>query len=428
MSGFDRAVQIGLGVAVGITVFAPSPALLAGSVWGLLAPLGLLMTAVLALLATRQYSPVELEPWRVLDRWLIAAALGGGLLVASSFNEPDADSFSRALGRFLATIAIVAIARLQRRSGSTLIATAFVWAAVAGALVAVLAAGTSTSILGEPLRPTRTFLVPVAVPKTTGMPRSFGEAGLIFSSAIAFLPMIRPAMLRLPMAAVLLAGIVVGQSRNMILTLAVVIGLTLVGRTVPRQTWLAPIAGLAALISPVLVSLIVGRSDLVQENLVGGPVYARNVQDRLSLFDQVLEVGSVTNPWFHFFGVDRDLWLTTIGVNPHNHFVSLSVQDGWAGLVAIAVWYVAPMVAAARVPRALLNPYVQSMVVALVALSFYEGSFSASVSIIVGLMIGVVSRHPDDDGDPAIRIDVAGDQIERDSVPPPERDPVNVGG
>ena len=96
-----------------------------------------------------------------------------------------------------------------------------------------------------------------------------------------------------------------------------------------------------------------------------------------------------------FFGATRDEWRTIASFAPHNHFISLLVFDGYIGLLYIFSVYVSPILRVGRRADALRQPEFIFIAGGVVALSFYEGAFSASLAVALALIHGKSLAGPE---------------------------------
>lgn len=377
-----------ISVLIAVILIAPSPALTVGSPVRFAAPAAL---AALALQAMRRSSRIRSAIGAKSQRSLHLPAVCGALLVVASIAEPTPDKFERAAGRGVSLLAFYFLALLYAKSPSDRprIRSAVVVGAVAGATIALVSSALSLQPFGSDLLPHRSFILPIDLPKTTGMPRSFGEAGLIFAGGLAMVQAWPKGASRLVATSILLAGFAVGQSRNMLLVLAAFWAIRIVAPRIRRVSRLGTVLGLAALMSPILVSALVSQSN-IREQFVGEGIFERNVESRLSLAH---EVGVVADRGWLFsrpFGATRLEWLEITSAAPHNHFVSLLVMDGYVGVLVILSFFVMPILRIGR-GRGVAHSYeFQWFAAAVVALSFYEGAFSATLTVALALFHGTV--------------------------------------
>ena len=378
---------------IATALVAPSPALVGGSPLGLLSPLALI---VLAFQSQRRFARLgRVFSGRTdgLSLHLVGVVIAGILVAFSSLFEPIPDNISRFIAKMILLVAVFFFALLYSRESEesrAAIGRGIVLGAAAAAAIAIFASVTSTSFFGEPLRPNREFVLPLPLPKTTGLPHSFGEVGVIFGLGIAFLPTVNRRSYRIFSFLVLFGGFMVGQSRNMLTVLAAILVVSFLGRRVTKLRAAAALVGLVALASPIVISATLAQTPFLAESLVGEGVFATNVEARLSLVDQVEDLNATYPVLNRFFGADRPQWVLVNEFSPHNHFVSLGVLDGYAGIAVIFTWFLLPALKAARLNGGLSSPEFQGFVAAVVGLSFYEGSFSAAVAIAIALLLGAL--------------------------------------
>ena len=381
-----RPVRAGrwLPIFIILAIVAPSPALTAGSVLGFAAPGAL---AGIGVLATRRSRFIKSSSARAQQSRLQLPVLAGVLLVISSLADGEADSLQRAIGRSVAVFAFYSLAMLYTKSPDDRrqILRAVGAGALVSALIVIAASIRSRGFFGAEILPSRDFILPLGLPKTTGVPRSFGELGLILAGGLAAYQYLSTRRARTLGALVILAAFMVGQSRNMLVVLAAVLACLVIRRRVRRLAGLGGLIALVALLSPAVISVLIDQG-AVAEQLVGEGIFERNVEARLNL---ATEVGAAIDQGWIFgrpFGATRAEWRTIASFAPHNHFVSLFVFDGYVGVLYIVAMYVSPVLRLGRRPNALNAPEFIWMAGAIVALSFYEGAFSASLVVALALI------------------------------------------
>ena len=148
---------------------------------------------------------------------------------------------------------------------------------------------------------------------------------------------------------------------------------------------LGGLIGLAALLSPAVVSLLISQGE-VADQFVGEGIFEQNVNARLNLLEEVEVIAERGWLFGRVFGATRAEWNTVASFAPHNHFISLLVFDGYAGLLYIFSLYLNPILKLGNRAKALASPEFIWAAGAVVALSFYEGAFSASLAIALGLL------------------------------------------
>lgn len=259
----------------------------------------------------------------------------------------------------------------------------------------------------EPARPPRTLGIPFPVHKTAGVPRSYGEQGVIVSILVAFAfayvrssgRSVAVARLCVPAAMVLL---VVGQSRNMFLAACVTVLAALLIRhrrwVILHLVWIGSL--LSTLVMEMLLPALMATS--IGRGLVGEGVFERNVFTRFLLIDHVGEF--VNRDWVRgvFLGFTHDDWLQQnygwrVGgpvdqeTGIHNHFAAdLAFHGLLPGVVLVLAMFAIPMwrlIQRQRRSGAVTREsqfVVAAMVGTLSSLNYYEGFFSLSVALLVG--------------------------------------------
>lgn len=386
---------------VTLAVVAPSPAL-AGGVVGLLSPGALAAISVLSLRRNQHLGSDS----NGLQRKLQLPVLATVLLAVSSLSDPAPDSLQRSIARLVTAAAFYSLAMVYSKSSEEdkqRIRRAVFRGAVITALLAISASLLSRGFFGADILPSRSFILPIDLPKTTGVPRSFGEQGLILAGGLATLSTVTKRSTRYLAALTLLSGFMIGQSRNMLVVLAAVVFVTFLRRYVSSLSGVAGLIGILALLSPIVATALVSQN-AVREQFVGEGIFERNVDARLSLFDEVEALSARDSIVLKPFGSTRAEWGAISEAAPHNHFVSLLVFDGYAGVFFIVVMYLRPVLKSGKRAQALHDPEFVWIVGAMVALSFYEGAFSASVVVALALLHAQVGQiQPVEEIDSAFR-------------------------
>lgn len=376
--------------AISLALVAPSPALTSGFV-GIVSPASLVVVAVLS---SRRGKFLNSPDAGAQQRRLLLPVFASLLLAVSSLADGEADSVERFIARMVAVGAFYSLAMLYFKSterDKSNILRAVAIGAGTSAILVVAASLRSRGFFGAEILPSRDFILPFGLPKTTGVPRSFGELGLILAGGLATRRTIKRRATRFAYTGLIVSAFLIGQSRNMLVVLAAVVFCLAVRRRVTTLSGAAAVLGLLAMLSPIVASVLVSQS-AVREQFVGEGIFERNVDARLSLLDEVsvaTERGWITT---RAFGANRAEWRSIAGAAPHNHFVSLIVFDGYPGALFIGSIYLFPVLRFGKRANALEQPEFVWIVGSMVALSFYEGAFSAS--LVVALALFHASNQP----------------------------------
>jgi hypothetical protein len=396
----DGSPQEGLHPAVPFLVFllplSPSPALAPG-VLRFVAPL---VMAVLLVALVRSSAPRGLQSGELLRP---AIVLVGVALTVTAFMDPGGDAVERAVSRALLFGVIFTLSTVPVRHVEAILRS-FVLGGLAAAVLAIASATTGVSILGGDVAPNRDFLIPLDIYKTTGLPRSYGEFGIILAGCIAGLRLLRPPLLRLGAIPVIVVAVAASQSRNVILTCLVAVILTLPSarRSIGRGAWMAIVV--AAFLVPLAVERVVSSSELVSERFVGQGIYERNISARTGQVGEFTDALRSAPEMRQLDGMDRQTWHRLYGVSPHNHFLSLLAFDGVFGLAAIVVLWGGATAVLARRRRPLLTDAGVWLPAGIVALSFYEGAFSPSVAVLLGLAFATADDPLPEEADDELAI------------------------
>lgn len=276
------------------------------------------------------------------------------------------------------------------------------WFAIGAIPLALLVAVISVTGLHflEAPSPGRTLGITFPWRKTAGVPRSFGEQGIVISLTLAYTLVYWRRLQRPLRWALLFSSLVLvaaGQSRNIFLgTFAVVVMWFLVVRK-GRVGWarVALIASGAAVlvmqqVMPYLLNTSLGR------DIVGQGIFERNVESRFTLFNGAAKmIGN--SPFRSVLGWSHEDWrasnLLQVDAGVHNFFASSLLFLGLVGGV-LALWglFFRPLGQAVLLFKRDSPPderrlRVRYVLVAgagvLVSLNFYEGFFSLALALYI---------------------------------------------
>ena len=272
----------------------------------------------------------------------------------------------------------------------------FFWGVVALSVLVIFVGFTGVTWFGG-VRPSRTYGVKMPFYKTSGIPRSFGEFGIMASTAWAFFLVYHRRFRlfkRAAIAGVLLLAILIAQSRNVYLSIVVVTAAYVVLTNMPNRSVFARVILTCAFFMPFIIdfalpwigSLPIGEA-LIGEGVFEKNVYSRGVQHEIAL-NLIMEQPSRT-----LFGYSHAEWLRWMGELEdkehviHNHFISLILYMGLLpGGFALLALYVIPMYRMIRYAdwQSPENMAVYLAVTGCVlSLGFYEGWFSPAYVIVV---------------------------------------------
>lgn len=329
--------------------------------------------------------------------WLYVLFTGILWLVATAI-DPATDGVERLLGRALLVALALSISIAIQRVPQLAEA---LWRGLAGgaltlATVILISGVRGQALLGADVLPTRAFMMPLDLPKTSGVPMSFGEVGVALAAGVIyFLATYRGrTVVRVGLICWLLAAGMVAQSRNVLLVLVCAGALYWLFRSSRQRRMRAAIVTLMVFLSPVVVSLGLTMFDgRTVVDLQGEGIYRTNIETRTEQFGAVIDLdrlgGSLSAP----SGTDRSDYLDEYGAVPHNHFLSLFILDGWAGIALLVVWWIVPVYR--TIASGVVDGYVLWAVAAVIGLSFYEGAVSPVVPLAVGFVVGSVAGLKD---------------------------------
>ncbi|NIP95498.1 MAG: hypothetical protein GWO24_19460, partial [Akkermansiaceae bacterium] len=317
-----------------------------------------------------------------------------------AFNKETGEVFfllSRILGcGFL----VVFTGHLARRQDLVLrVLHSFFWGMLVLSALIIFIGFTGLNLFGD-LRPPRTLGVQMPFHKTSGVLRSYGELGIMFSIAWAYFLAYRgkyPVWLQCATVPVMLLAVVIAQSRNIYLAITFITAVHFVLpflKLRPVKIALIFVAILMPAIVdtalPTLSKLAFGRA------LIGAERFEMNVHSR----GEQREIANdliAEDPVRATAGMSHQEWLDNMGrvtgydpVMLHNHFYSLMLFMGLAaGLVTIVGLYLVPGIVLAKRANG-GNRLSRTVFVALLggysSLGFYEGWFSTAFLLLLSLI------------------------------------------
>lgn len=255
----------------------------------------------------------------------------------------------------------------------------------------------------EAVRPSRELGITMPFGKTAGIPRSYGELSILAVLAWAYLLVYRQRLNTLlwsAVAALVCLSVLVAQSRTGLLAWMLVT-ISFVLLRVTRWPLLARVLLLAAASVPLIAETIVNRTQAPApiSLLVGEKTLQTNVHTRIELDNLAGSLIFSSNLLNAFFGTSRSFWAAAsqqvIGqpTELHNHMLAALLFSGVVvGSLFILLCYFVPLWRLAS-----LSSYRDDALLlfiagigALFSLQFYEGFFSLTVCLLVGLMWATV--------------------------------------
>ena len=269
------------------------------------------------------------------------------------------------------------------------------------ALLVAIIAVTGLHFL-EAASPARTLGITFPWKKTAGVPRSFGEQGIVISMALSY-TLVHWNRLRRSFRWSLLGAcfvlVAAGQSRNIFLgTFVVLLTWFMIVRP-GRTSWLRPAlisSGAAVLVMqqvlPYLMDTELGR------DVVGQGIFQRNVESRFTLFNGAARM-IADSPFRSILGWSHEDWrssnLLTVEAGVHNFFASSLLFLGLIG-GSLTIWalFIRPLghaVALCKSNRLVEDQQLRVRFVVtagtgvLVSLNFYEGFFSLALGLYIAI-------------------------------------------
>ncbi len=330
---------------------------------------------------------------------LVTAVYGTRVLGSGSVDE-----YQYVVSRFLMVFVVIALCYFAATTGPESLWRALSYGVIVLSALVLFIGVTGVTFL-EAARPGRTLGITVPLFKSTGVPRSYGEQGIIAALATSYLlgywSQLTPRFRNLLSAAVLVL-VVVGQSRNMLLAVVATVAVWFLATRRRRYVLVGAallVAGLATffvrLVLPVVGSTAVGQA------LIGEGVFEVNVFGRFTLVDDAL-VLIRSDPSRFLLGFEHSDWsmyyssLQGEETGIHNNIVaSLLFLGVFAGMASLYLLYAGPArLVLHQLRHADLHPEhrqrrlvaVTGLVGTLTSLNFYEGFFSLVVAVQVGIL------------------------------------------
>jgi hypothetical protein len=339
---------------------------------------------------------------RVPAGWLIGGLLATAWYAARVFFDPLSSEAAYAISRILLLAIIISLFTLYRGLQLEVILKTYSWGFIALSVLVVFI-GITGYVLIEPPRPGRSLGLEVPWFKTPGVPRSFGEQGIIVSLMLAYV-LGYWRRLYTPHRWLLLGGCiavtVMGQSRNMILA-ALVVSATLVFVANRRRWTLLRLCVVGAVAATFLLEQILPSiaNTGVGSALIGEGIYMENVETRFALIDGVTALIQA-RPFSAIAGFDHADWIASeqsleeAGV--HNHFVGTLIFFGVpaGALMLWAVFFAPAWRILNQLSSGILDPeaelrarvLISALCGVFVSLNFYEGFFSLTLGIVCALL------------------------------------------
>lgn len=269
--------------------------------------------------------------------------------------------------------------------------------------VAVIAVGvTGVALLGE-VRPPRPF--GWGFFKTTGVPKSYGEFGILATAAWAYLLVFKSEQRRFVWYGALVLcflATLISQSRNVYLAVLLVVGMHFVLRSrIGRRT--APLMLGVALALPMLVFAMLPffETSAVGKTVIGEEIYRRNVYGRQELLQAGLDV-ILSRPGDFLFGSDTTRALESVvtkggeEVGVHNHFLLELLTLGLVpGVLNILIFLIPAIYCArSRLLEKREGAFLYLTALGLISCyQFYAGLFSAVAAVHQGALWAVYCRR-----------------------------------
>ncbi len=361
-----------------------------------LAPLAVLAVLYLTFLYAASSTTADLTVLRSSLTGLVLLGVAG--YAARVVWLEEASEYLQLLSRILLVVLIVCVTVLLMDGGYEFVMPWFIRSVIVLGMLVLIIGIFGITVL-EPPAPARTLGVTFPWHKTAGVPRSFGEQGIIVTMALAYLCAywrVTPRVTRYALAGAIVAITVVGQSRNVLLGVCgVLLAWFLV---ISRRRWrAAPIALALAFLATVVVerALPVASNTALGRAAVGEGIYQEYVEARFSLTASAVDLIS-REPGRFVFGWPHLAWTELTGAEAtlHNHILATLIFTGAvAGALTLWAFFVAPLARILALAARACTPdqerraqfVTASAVGVLISINFYEGFFSPALGLFVAL-------------------------------------------
>ena len=291
---------------------------------------------------------------------------------------------SRSLGFLL--MVMLSLWILMRRIDIQKLFSAVLVGFIALSVIVIFCGISGVALFGE-LRPSRDYMVQLPFYKTTGVPRSYGEFGILASAAWAYLLTEKKRLNvagKMFFGALVLLAVAISQSRSTYLAILFVTGSHLI-LYVAKSRWIRSLLIITALVLPLMLEAMSDELQAIPvvRGFLGEGVVNKNVYSRLAINRVALDF-LTSSPADLAFGSGHTEWLEALYENEglegalHNHFLSNAVFLGVVGgtlSVLLLLWPVMFIAWKIRLDRE-SQLLILASVGAISCLQFYEGFFS----------------------------------------------------
>jgi hypothetical protein len=354
-------------------------------------------------MASMMYAAASRRKANQFTTYAVLLAIPTSLYGARVLAEGATSEYALVASRFLMILVIAAVAFVVTERDIDYVIRKLLTGGILLATLALVIGVTGVYFL-EPVRPSRTLGIELPFFKTAGVPRSFGEQGILISILLAYVLVYWADLGRLrryTASAAILALIAFGQSRNILLASVIVVVAAAVARA--RRYGLLAAVLLGAALATFLVGALlpVISSSTIGSALIGEGIYEENVLARFSLREAAIDLIS-SDPFGAALGYTHEEWgvhyATSTGAEEgvHNHLLASLLFLGLpAGLFSLWLMFWRPAAAIlqqlhgnlAYEDRRRRHFILVALAGTLTSLSFYEGFFSLFLAFQVGIMI-----------------------------------------
>lgn len=360
----------------------------------------------------------------ILTLATIVAAYALQVVLGGRFGEME-HLFSRVL--FFLGIVVTAEWIGQRSVTVRDVYTSLLVGFTALSILIIVQSLTEQSLFGS-VGAARTFGQTLPFARNTGVPRSYGELGIIATAAWAAWLTGRhklPRAIRIASGILVITATIIAQSRSMWFSFLFVTLCYFLLRKNLRPL-IAQSLLIVALLAPVAIEIAIPflESNAVTASILGERTTRRNVDQRLEAIDVAVEF-LLQDPARSMLGYGRSAWFAEVEqqvgarLGIHNNYLAHVVFLGViVGSLSLLVLYIVP---AWRLSRRLAASPSQLTVFlaalgAFINLNFYEGWFSPTLAIVLGTL-WFAAHSPRPHGDLSTRQSPQGGASRNEDVP-----------
>lgn len=257
---------------------------------------------------------------------------------------------------------------------------------------------TGINLFGE-MRPPRTYGIKMPFFKNSGVPRSYGELGILFSILFGYLLVYGQQVKKiwkLTLFAVMFLSIIITQSRSTYLAIIIMI-MTYIAFRLRLNRKVMVMMVLVSLFLPAIVGAFVysEQASIIKDIFMSEKLYEKNVDSRFESYTIIFDIIK-KEPFRSVAGISHKKYIEYISqiknieVGLHNHFLSDIVYLGVFGGVMNFCLLIFPIIYMALHSTFYSKKRIFCLLAsvgAIICLQFYEGFFSIAYCYLLALLL-----------------------------------------